>query len=213
MNKLISLLLESIDYSNHKNGCGIHYKGEDDSCDCGLITLRDCIADIDFLKEIDFAGLSEIEILEKEFDELERQKQNIIEKICNLRNKESEKKREQYLKQKENDSEWWDKFDETVVSKLKPGMIVKFKGTRDGLGYRKIESIIEHAYHGNANFAIIGKKVYLQRRSRFDAQNRKIVEFEVTHESTENGIEKLTHVVISPNEKIPIKEWIEKNHV
>jgi hypothetical protein len=86
---------------------------------------------------------------------------------------------------------------EELLAWLKPGMMLKFGGCRDGRGYRRLEEIVEttlpYGSYGIA-YRIIGRKISLRPRYGKDAQGLskiKIIEFLLEPYMTENSLDKL----------------------
>lgn len=105
------------------------------------------------------------------------------------------------------EKEWWNKNEKTVFKFLTAGHIVKFKGTKDGLGLREIIGKDENR---NEITGFKFKPGYRKLvRSTESLKGWVNIQPEKTLETTTNGVRKITHIKMDGS-MIPIKEFFNK---
>lgn len=138
--------------------------------------------------------------------DLERGLEVLREVKSDIENEKFEKHVAERKAVNKTNEKWWNENKADLVYWLRPGMKVKFRGTKDGLGLREILEI-----NGENITGFKFKPGYrLQVRKTEDIPKGWVnMPPEKTLETTTNGIEKLTHIFRGDN-KISVKDYMKQ---
>lgn len=140
----------------------------------------------------------------KELEEMDDRRRAIWTRLNVDSRKKSDRGRKSREGTEKKNRQWWFDNIEKVANELVRGMIVKFKGTKDGTGCREIMEVNKRVrrfnVEGEPNLMvdIIGRKLKVVRGG-----------LEPDIMMTENGIEKLTHIRVGVD-WLPIKQYMEE---